>query len=80
MICFQAMFEDHTIVANRDEKNWKLKAYDTMTGKDGFTEADDQEMAAVMALLFGGDEIKGSKLMYPIAEPVCQRLGIRVIP
>ena len=81
MIAGTITLEDHQINFWRGKTEFHLAAFDCGgNGQEGLTTCSDIEMGALLALLLGGDEVSGADKLYPIAEEVVARLGIRLIP
>lgn len=66
-----------------EEFPWNLQITDSPTGKNCFMYLKDQEIAAILALAVGGDEIGNlTAPAYEIAEPLMHIIdpALRIIP
>lgn len=84
MVHFTMVMADMVVLATHSDGQWLIKGQDSMTARLVETTFTRDEFAAVMALFCeaGEHDMKGYDVphLYSIAEPACERLGLRLIP
>ena len=78
MIAGTIVLEDITLTFILKDNAFEIMAF--ADGQESKTTTTYEELGALLALAVGSDEIPGADQLYPIAEDVCERLGMRLIP
>ena len=78
MIAGTIVLEDHTLTFILNGNAFEVMTF--VDGQESKTTTTYEELGALLALAVGSDEIPGSDKLYPLAEDVCERLDMRLIP